>query len=96
MENDLDVQRAKNLKEALRLLATLDLAGSHHLGQCAHARVGLLSTFRRSWWRKLWDAISAKFVARLELFRSLRREIAALKNQNEKLRLQLLAGRHHQ
>ncbi len=95
MANDLDTQRQKNLQEAIRLLATLDLAGCHHLEQCAHARVGLLATFGRSRWRHLWDAFRAKFRAKFELFRSLRRDNAALRSQNEKLRLQLLAGRVH-
>jgi hypothetical protein len=95
MADDIQAQRQKNLQEAVRLLATLDLAGSHHLEQCAHARVGLLATFRYSRWRHLWDAFRAKFRAKFELFRSLRRDNAALRAQNEKLRLQLLAGRHH-
>ncbi len=95
MADDLHNKRQENLATAIRLLATLDLAGSHHLAQCANARVGLLATFQRSRWRHMWDAFRAKFRAKFELFRSLRRDNATLRAQNEKLRLQLLAVRAH-
>lgn len=96
MADDLHDRRQRNLQEALRLLGTLDLVGCHHLQQCANARVALLSSFSVSWWRRVYNAVTAKLRARLELFRSLRRDNARLRAANEKLRLQLLAARHSQ
>ena len=85
----------RNMRECLRLLGTLDLNGCHHVQQCASARVALLSTFRRSWWTRWHTAVRAYWRAKFELFRSLRREIAKLRADNERLRLKLLAARGH-
>jgi hypothetical protein len=79
-----------NMAEALRLLRTMTLEQSLHLSQCAARRAAVLNTFDQPWWRKRWDRLTAWFVAKLELYRSLRREVSKLRTENARLQNRIL------
>lgn len=78
------------MQEFFRILATTDAREAHHMATCAARRADLMGAQRASW----WDRATAWFRANLEMHRSLKRQLAAARERNEKLQSRLLRISH--